>query len=96
MIGADFLAHVVAVAPPAILVGLIVGLAYFRGLRFTANLFVEGRGWALLLALTLVRLAGVIAVLLLAVRFGAVALMACFLGFLMARMIAVRSAARVR
>ena len=92
MIGATSLAYVFVVALPALFAGLIVGLLYFRTLRLAADLFVEGRGGFLPLALTLIRFAGLIAVLLLIVQIGAAALIALFLGFLLARTIAVRAA----
>lgn len=93
MIGAAPLAYAVVVALLTMLAGLVVGLAYFRALRLTADLFAQGRGWTLPLGLTLVRLAGLIAVLYLTVQLGAAPLIASFLGFLLARTIAVRSAA---
>jgi F1F0 ATPase subunit 2 len=92
MIGATSLASVSVVALLALLVGLTVGLAYFRALRLTVDLFAEGRGALLPLGLTLIRFAGLIAVLLLAVQIGAAALLTLFLGFLLARKIAVRPA----
>lgn len=96
MIGAPPLTYTVVVALFAILAGLVVGFAYFRALRRTADLFAQGRGAALPLGLTVVRLAGLIAVLSLAVQLGALALIACFLGFLLARGIAMRTASEVR
>jgi N-ATPase, AtpR subunit len=92
MIGAPPLTDTAVVALLAMLVGLVVGLAYFRALRLTADLFAQGRRWTLPLWLTLIRFAGLIAVLFLTVQMGAAALIALFLGFLLGRTIAVRSA----
>lgn len=96
MIGVPPLAYAAGVALAMTLAGLAVGLAYFRGLRLTADLFAQGCGWTLPLGLTLVRLAGLFVFLLLVAQLGAAALIACFLGFLLARAIAVRSASQVR
>lgn len=95
MIGAPPLTHTIVVALFAMLAGLVVGLAYFRALRLTADMFAQGRGATLPLGLSLVRLAGLIAVLSLAVQLGATTLIACFLGFLLARAIAMRTAPKV-
>jgi F1F0 ATPase subunit 2 len=96
MIGMAPLPDAIVSASAMALAGLVAGLAYFRGLRLAVDLFARGRGWILPLGLTLARLAGLIAVLLLSVRFGAAALIACFLGFLLARTIAVRLAGEMR
>ena len=95
MIGAAPLSFTVAVAVVMVPAGLVAGLAYFRGLRLAVNLFAQGRCWTLPLGLTLVRLGGLIALLGLVVQLGAAPLIACFLGFLLARAIALRSAAEV-
>lgn len=92
MITSATFADAVVVALVTMALGLVVGLAYFRALRLTADLFAHGRGRILPLGLTLIRFAGLIAILLLAAKLGAAALIASFVGFLLARTIAVRSA----
>ena len=74
------------------LVGLGGGLAFFRGLRMTVALFVGGNGWLAPVALTTARIIGVIALFSFAAYFGALALIACALGFTLARSLAVRTA----
>lgn len=73
------------------LIGFALGLAYFAALRRTVTLFAAGRGWLAPVALTLGRLAAAIIVLGLAAKLGATALLAMFVGFLVARAVAVRT-----
>ncbi len=76
------------------LLGLTFGLVYFRGLHRTADLLVGGHSWLRPACLTLARLLGAILGLAFIARLGALPLLASFLGFLLARMIALRSARR--
>ena len=71
------------------------GLAYFTVLRWTVDLYCANYGGALApVALTLGRIAGAVIFLALAARLGAEPLIGAFLGFLVARAIAVRSVRR--
>ena len=54
-------------------------------------LFAAGRGWFVPVALTLGRIAAAIIVLGLAAKLGAAALLAMFIGFLVARAVALRA-----
>jgi len=74
--------------------GFLFGLAYFTALRRTIDLFTGGRGRLFPAALTLGRLTGVILFLGLAARVGALPLLTGFLGFLLARGLALRTARR--
>jgi hypothetical protein len=73
--------------------GLALGACYFAALRRTVALFATGRGCRAA-ALTLGRLAGAIIFFGLAARLGALPLLSSFLGLLLARMLALRSARR--
>lgn len=75
--------------------GVAVGLIYFAALQRTVAQFAAGRGWAGPVTLTLGRIGGVVVFLAAAAKFGALALIAAFLGFLLARAIALRAARRV-
>lgn len=90
----DTLASGLVLAGAMALAGLIGGLLYFRALRRTVDLLAGGHGWFGPAALTLVRIAGAILVLTLMARLGATPLLAGLLGFLLARMIALRAARR--
>lgn len=68
--------------------GLAFGLAYFGTLRRTVDLYVRSRGWVGPVGLTLARLAAAAILMVFAARLGAMPLLAGFLGFLAARMIA--------
>ncbi len=71
------------------------GLAYFTTLRWTVDLYCANYGGALApVALTLGRIVGAVIFLAFAARFGAEPLIGAFLGFLVARAIAVRSVRR--
>ncbi|HXP73167.1 MAG TPA: ATP synthase subunit I [Stellaceae bacterium] len=83
-----------ALAASMAVVGAIVGFVYFACLRRTVALFAGGGGWAGPAALTLVRVGAAVVVLGFAARLGAVALLAAFLGLLVARTIAMRRAQR--
>ena len=74
--------------------GLFFGLGYFIVLQRTAGLLVGGRGRLLPVALTLGRIAAAILFLGLAARFGALPLLTAFVGFLLARALALRAAKR--
>jgi len=77
-------------------VGLVGGLVYFRGLRLAVDLFTRGRSWRWALGLTFARVVGMFGVLLLVVQLGPAPLTTCFVGFLLARVIALRSASEAR
>jgi F1F0 ATPase subunit 2 len=74
--------------------GLLTGLLYFRALHRTVALVAWTRGGVRPAILTLARFAGAIAVLTLLARPGAASLLAGFAGFLLARVIALRSLPR--
>ena len=74
--------------------GLVVGLVHFAALWRSTELYSAGRGQLAAGALTLGRIAGTIVFLGLAARFGALPLLSSFLGFLLARMLALRVARR--
>lgn len=88
------LTSTLVLASIAALAGLAFGLVYFRALRRTVALFAGGRGWLGPVALTLARIAGAVVLLTFMARLGAMPLLAGFLGFLLARMIALRAARR--
>ncbi len=73
------------------LIGFAFGLAYFAALRRTVTLFAAGRGWFVPVALTLGRIGVAIIVLVLAAKLGAASLLATFIGFLLARTVALRA-----
>ncbi|HLY58870.1 MAG TPA: ATP synthase subunit I [Stellaceae bacterium] len=74
--------------------GIAFGLAYFGAVRRTAALLAAHGSWPLAAGLTLCRILAAALLFALAARQGAVALLAAFAGFLLARMIALRSATR--
>lgn len=88
------LASTLLLAAAMALVGFAFGLVYFRALRRTVDLLAGRQGWAAPIGLTLARVAGVVVLLTLMARLGALPLLGGFLGFLTARMIAVRHARR--
>ena len=73
--------------------GLAFGWAYFTALRKTVGRFAEGHGWRAA-GLTLARIAGAILFFGAAARFGALPLLMAFIGFLIARTLALRAARR--
>ncbi|MDN5569240.1 MAG: hypothetical protein L0G27_10950 [Paracoccus sp. (in: a-proteobacteria)] len=70
--------------------GLLLGLAYFQSLRMTADLITGQSGPMLALALTLGRLALLVAGFYAAVLFGGLALLAALGGVLAAKMALLR------
>ena len=84
----------VSLASAAALVGLVVGLVYFAALRRAVELYTKGRSGFTAIALTLGRIAVAIAFFGLAARLGALLLLSSFLGFLLARVLALRVARR--
>jgi hypothetical protein len=76
------------------LIGFAFGVVYFAALHRTVALFAAGRGWFLPLALTLGRFGVAIIILGLAAKLGAASLLATFIGFLLARTVALRTARR--
>lgn len=79
-------------ATTMIAAGVLLGLAYFACLRWTAELFAAEGGWARPALLTLGRFVVVTAAFGLAARWGAIPLLAAFAGFLVARGLALRQA----
>lgn len=75
--------------------GLLLGAAYFTALRWTVDLFAAGPGRLMPAMLTLGRLAAAALFLVVAARSGALPLLSAFLGFLVARTVALRWARRV-
>jgi len=84
-----------AVPGAALAVGVGLGLAYFAALRWTVSLYAAGGGWRVPAMLTLGRIAAAAGIFGLAARLGALPLLAAFLGFLIARSIALRAKGRV-
>jgi hypothetical protein len=76
--------------------GLAFGLLYFASVRRTAALLTARKGLAWPLAFTFGRIAAAALFLALAARLGAAPLLAAFLGFLLARTVALRKARRGR
>jgi F1F0 ATPase subunit 2 len=74
----------------AALSGLALGALNFTALAANARLYLTGGNPLVPFALQLLRLGGLVAAMILAVRFGASALLAVFAGFLVARQLAVR------
>jgi N-ATPase, AtpR subunit len=74
--------------------GFATGLAYFAGLRLSAEFFAASGGGVASLLLTLARLAGIAAFLGLAASVGALPLLLGFAGFLAARTLALHLARR--
>ena len=75
--------------------GLAFGWAYLAALRRTVDLYVVGRRRFIPAILSLARIAGTTVFLVVTVQFGALPLLAAFLGFLGARWLALRTARRV-
>jgi hypothetical protein len=74
--------------------GFAVGLLYFVALHRTVALFSAGGGWLGPSALTLGRVVAITILLVLAARLGAAPLLAMFLGFLVARGVALHATRR--
>jgi hypothetical protein len=85
---------ILAVASALAVAGFAVGLAYFAMLRRTVSLYGSGNRRLAPAALTIGRIAGAAAFLLLAARLGPLPLLATYLGFLLARGLALRAARR--
>ncbi len=88
------LASTLVIAAAMAFAGLALGLIYFRALRRAVDLFAGGSGWLWPAGLTIARIAGAVTLLTFMARLGAVPLLAGFLGFLLARAIALRMARR--
>ena len=74
--------------------GLVVGLVHFAALWRSTELYSAGRGQLAAGALTLGRIAGTIVFFGLVARLGVLPLLASFVGFLLARTLALRAARR--
>jgi len=74
--------------------GLTLGLCYFALLRWTVGMYGSGRRSFAPVGLTVARLAGAAVFFAFAARLGALSLLAAFVGFLAARMMALRGARR--
>ena len=74
----------------AFFAGFVFGFAYFVVLRRTIDLYIAGRGRLVPSLLTFGRLAAVTLFLMITARNGALPLLASFIGFLMARTMALR------
>ncbi|MGA7326660.1 MAG: ATP synthase subunit I [Rhodomicrobium sp.] len=77
------------------LAGFLFGLLYFVALQRTAIFLATRRGWLVPIALTLARIGTAAGFLVLAARMGASPLLAAFIGFLLARAVALRVAGRI-
>ena len=84
----------VSLAFAATLAGLVVGLVHFAALWRSTELYSAGRGQLAAGALTLGRIAGTIVFFGLVARLGVLPLLASFVGFLLARTLALRAARR--
>jgi len=85
----------IAVAPVvAGLAGLVFGLFYFAAVEWTAVLLAAKKGLLGPISLTLGRLAAATLFLAFAAQFGEASLLTAFLGFLLARAVALRKAKR--
>lgn len=90
----DGLLPTIALGLGMALAGCAFGLFYFTALRRTIFVLAERRGWVVPITLTLGRVAAAIVFLMLAARLGAISLLAAFLGFLLARVVAIRREGR--
>jgi hypothetical protein len=88
----DPLASTLGLAAAMAVAGLVFGLGYFAALRRTVSLYEAGQGVGGAVALTLLRVAAAAVFLMLAARLGALPLLTGFLGFLLARLLALRAA----
>ena len=77
-----------------VLAGITFGLVYFAALRRTVTLLAAQRGCFGPATLTLGRIAAIVLFLGFAAQLGALPMLAAFLGFLMARAVALHSARR--
>jgi hypothetical protein len=85
----------VALATAWAVAGLALGAGYFAGVRRTAELLSAGGDRVMPAALTLARFIATALCFAAAARYGALSLLSAFLGFLVARRVALRGAARV-
>jgi hypothetical protein len=83
-----------ALAFAAALIGLLFGIVHFAALRRNVELYTRGRSSFAAAALTLGRLGGTIVLFGIAAKLGALPLLSAFLGFLLARWLALRAARR--
>ena len=90
----DSLAFAAALGLGGTAAGLIFGLVHFATLRRTVELYSAGRGHLLAAVLILGRIAAAIVFFGLAARLGSLPLLSSFLGFLLARTLALRAARR--
>jgi hypothetical protein len=74
--------------------GIAFGCVYFASLKRSVTLLVGGKGWLGPPALTLGRIGAAVAFLFVAAKLGAAPLLAAFIGFLMARALALRAERR--
>ena len=95
MTHASFITHPELIVMIA-LAGFIFGLLYFAALKRSVALFVGGEGWFGPLVLTLGRIGAAAGFLMLAAKLGAAPLLAAFVGFLLARTVALRAVVRTR
>jgi purine-cytosine permease-like protein len=79
--------HALTINTQLTLLVAVAGLAF----GFSVSLFVSGKGWLGPLALTLGRIGAAVAFLFVAAKLGAAPLLAAFIGFLMARTLALRA-----
>ncbi len=93
MTRASLIAHPELIVATA-LAGLMFGLLYFAILKRSVALIVDDKGWFKPLALTLGRIAAVVVLLLPAAKLGAAPLLAAFIGFLLARVLALHAERR--
>ena len=84
----------VALGLSMVLAGCVFGIFYFTALRRTILVLAERRGWVVPITLTLGRVVAAIVFLMFAAKLGAVSLMGAFLGFLLARVVALRRQGR--
>ncbi len=71
-------------------IGLLCGVLYFALLRWNTELYIRGNGIATAAGLQIARMAGIAALLVLTVHWGALALLLTALGLLAARPIVLR------
>ena len=88
------LAFVAALASGGASAGLVFGLVHFAALRRTVELYSARRVRLTAAALTLGRITAAIVFFGLAARLGALPLLSAFLGFLLARVLALRAPRR--
>ena len=95
MIAHQTLAGLWPAAPLLATAGFALGMVYFASLRRGVRASVERHAWWRYVMSALTRIAAAALFFVLAVRWGAPALLAAFAGFLAARYLAVRAARRI-